>query len=81
MCICKYMYKYVYPYIYIYIYISFNTVNPVKGIILIWTNQIFKSRILNLNNPGNELNINKIHGANIFFLKCDRNDIYIYIYI
>ena len=33
------------------------------------TNKIFKNRILNLNNPCKEFNVNKIHRANIFFQK------------
>ena len=28
------------------------------------TNKIFQNRILNLNNPGKELNVNDIHRAN-----------------
>ena len=39
------------------------------GIILVGTNEIFKNRILNLNIPGKELNVNKIHRANNFFQK------------
>ena len=41
-----------------------NPVNPELGIIPIRTNKIFENRILNLNNPGKELNVNKIHRAN-----------------
>ena len=33
------------------------------------TNEIFKNRILNLDNPGKDLNVNKIHRANNFLLK------------
>ena len=56
--------------IYIYIYkILFSPVNPESEIIPISTNKIFKNRILNLNNPGKELNVNKIHRANNFLLK------------
>ena len=51
----------------------FNTVNPEWGIIPMGTNKIFKNRVLNSNNSGKELNVNKIHRAN--------NIIYIYIYI
>ena len=51
----------VYIYIYIYIYkILFNPVNPELGINPIKTNKIFKNRLSNLNNPGNELNVNKL---------------------
>ena len=49
--------------------IFFNPVNPEKGIIPIRTNKIFKNRILNLNIPGEELNVNKIHRANKYFSK------------
>ena len=55
-------------YIYIYI-ILFSPVNPEKGIIPIRTNKIVKKRILNLDNPGKELHVNKIHRANNFLLK------------
>ena len=44
----------------------FNRVNSGEGIIPIRTNKIFKSRILDLNNPGKELNVNKIQRANNF---------------
>ena len=43
--------------------ILFNPINPELGTIPSRTNKIFKNRILNLNNPGQELNVNKIHGA------------------
>ena len=56
-------------YIYIYIYILFNPINPELGTIPSRTNRIFKNRILNLSNPNQEFNVNKIHRA------------YIYIYI
>ena len=59
--------------IYIYIYILYNPVNPELGIIPNWTNKIFKNRILNLNNPDKELNVNKIHRANDFLLKKSNN--------
>ena len=40
--------------------------NPDYGIISIRTNKILKNRILNLDNPGKELNVNKIHRENNF---------------
>ena len=46
----------------------FNPVNPELGTIPSRTNKIFKKRILNLSNPGQELNENKIHRANYFFI-------------
>ena len=53
-----------------YIYkILFNPVNLELGTIPSRTNKIFKNRILNLSNPGQELNINKIHRANNFLFK------------
>ena len=71
-----------YIYIYIYIYthtcrcacvciykILFNTVNLESGTIPTRTNKIFKNRILNLSNPSQELNVNKIHRANNFLIK------------
>ena len=47
----------------------FNPVNPELGTILSRTNKIFKNRILNLNNPGQGLNVNKNHRANYFLFK------------
>ena len=48
----------------------FNQVNLESGIIPIRTNKkIFKNRIINLNIPGKELNVNKIHRANKFSQK------------
>ena len=56
-----------YPYIHISIYKTlFNPLNLKTGIIPIRTNKIFKNKILNLNNPGKELNVNKMHTANNF---------------
>ncbi len=43
--------------------ILFNPVNPELGTIPSRTIKIFKNRILNLSNPGQELNVNKIHIA------------------
>ena len=45
-----------------------------KGIIPLRTNKIFKIRILNLNNPVKELNVNKIHRANNFLYKKKKKD-------
>ena len=57
------------------------------------TNKIFKNRILNLNDPSKELNVNKIHRVNNFFSQKKKKknptrighikiiNIYIYIYI
>ena len=56
-------------YVYIFIYILFNPVNPELGTITRKTIKIFKNRILNLDIPGKELNVNKIHRANKIFLK------------
>ena len=58
-------------YMMIYIYkILFNPVIPESGIIPIRTNRILQNRILNLNNPGKKLNVNKIHRVNNFlFIK------------
>ena len=44
--------------------IVFNPVNPQLGTIPSRTINIFRNRILNLSNPGNELSANKIHRAN-----------------
>ena len=44
----------------------FNPVNPNLGTIQRSTIKIFKNRILNLNNQGQELNANKIYRANYF---------------
>ena len=59
----------VYIYIYIYIYTVFNPVNLELGTIPSRTIKTIKIRILNLSNPGQELNANKIHRANYFFRK------------
>ena len=48
--------------------IFFNAVNPEFEIIPRKTNNIFKNRILNLNNPGHEVNVYKIHRENNFLL-------------
>ena len=42
----------------------FNPVNSELGTIPSRTNEIFKNRILNLSNPGQELNLNEIHREN-----------------
>ena len=42
----------------------FNPVNPELGRIPSRTIKILKNRILNLINPGQEINANKIHRAN-----------------
>ena len=47
----------------------FNPVNPELGIIPSKTQKIFKNRILNLSNPGQKLNVNKIHRAKKFLFK------------
>ena len=39
----------------------FNSVNPEFGTITSRTIKIFKNRILNLSNPGQEYNANKFH--------------------
>ena len=57
--------------------IFFKPVNPELGIIPISTTKIFKNRILDLNNPGKELNVNKIHRANFSFE--EKKKIYMYI--
>ena len=44
-----------------------NLVNPELGNILSRTIKIFKNRISNLSNPGQELYANKIHKGNCFF--------------
>ena len=49
--------------------ILFNPVNPELGTIPSRSNKIFKNRMSNLTNPGQELQVNKIHRANNFFLK------------
>ena len=54
---------------YINIYILFNPVNPELGTIPSMTNKIFENRIVNLSNPGQEVNVNKIHIANNFLFK------------
>ena len=41
--------------------ILFHPVNPELGTIPSRTDKIFKNRILNLNNPGQEMYVNKIH--------------------
>ena len=46
----------------------FNPVNLELGTIPSRTNEIFKNRILNLSNHGQELNVNKIHRTNYFLL-------------
>ena len=54
----------IYIYIYIYIYKTiFQAVNPELGTIPSRTIKIFKYRILNLSNPGQEIDANKIHRA------------------
>ena len=58
-----------YTHTHTHIYISFNPVNLEFGTIPSWTNKIFKNRIINLSNPSQELNVNKIHRANNFLLK------------
>ena len=69
------MYVCIYVCIHIYI-ILFNPVNPESGIIPIRTNkEIFKNRILYLNIPGKELNVNRIHWANKFFYCYTKNNI------
>ena len=56
--------------IYIYIYkILFNPVNAELGTIPSRSNKTFENRILNLNNPGQELNVNNIQCANNFLIK------------
>ena len=54
----------------LYIYkILFDPLNLELGTIPIQTNKIFKNRISNLINPGQELNLNKILIVNNFLLK------------
>ena len=48
---------------------EFNSVNPELGTIPSRTNKIFKNRILNLSNSGQELKVNKIHRENYFLFK------------
>ena len=48
------------------VYILFNPVNLEFGTIPSRTNEIFKNRIMNLSNPSEELNVNKIRRANNF---------------
>ena len=47
----------------------FNPVNSELGTIPSRKIKIFKSRILNLSNPSQELNVNKIYKAKNFLLK------------
>ena len=66
--------------------ILFNPVNSELGTIPNRTNKIFKNRILNLSNPGQELNVNKILRANNFlfkncFLRETHTHTHTYIYI
>ena len=51
----------------------FNPVNLELRKIPSRTNKILKNRTLNLSNPGQELNVKKIHRANIFLFKKKKN--------
>ena len=62
LCVC------VYIYIYIYIYII-QCSKSERGNNSNQDKKNIQKRMLNLNNPGKELNVNKIHWANNFFLK------------
>ena len=54
--------------LYIYLYMTvFNPVNSESGTVPSRTIKIFKNGILNLSNPGQELNANKLHRVNYFF--------------
>ena len=55
--------------LYIYIYKIFNPVNLELWLIPSGTYKIFKNRIINLNNHGQEPNVNIIHRANNFLRK------------
>ena len=56
-------------YIYIYIWDIMKSNKSGVGIIPSRINKMFKNGILDLNNPGQELNVNKIHKANNFLFK------------
>ncbi len=51
----------------------FDPVNPELGAIPSRTNEIFKNRILNLSNPGQEPNVIKIRRANYFLFQKKKN--------
>ena len=67
---CVYVYIYIYIYIYICVCNVLNPVNLKMGIIPSRTN----NRILNLSNPGQELNVNKINRTNNILLKKNLNN-------